>query len=224
MTKSIKITALAAASSLMLAGCVTDPVTGERRVNQAVYTGAAGAGLGAALGAVLGGKSSRTEVLVGTGIGAVAGTAVGVYLENQRKKLEEATEGTGIEVENTGDSLLLNMPGEVTFATNSASIQPEFRPTLNEIANVLNEYESSFVDVYGHTDSDGSEDYNQRLSEQRAQSVADYLTSRGVVRQRIATRGFGETQPIASNATASGKAQNRRVELKIVPITDNPSA
>lgn len=224
MTKSIKITALAAASSLMLAGCVTDPVTGERRVNQSVYTGAAGAGLGAALGAVLGGSNNRTEVLVGTGIGAVAGTAVGVYLENQRKKLEEATEGTGIEVENTGEALLLNMPGEITFGTDSSMIQPEFRPTLNEIANVLNEYESSFVDVYGHTDSDGSDQYNQQLSERRAQSVADYLISRGVVRQRIATRGFGESQPVASNATASGKAQNRRVEIKIVPITDDPAA
>ncbi|MBZ6379510.1 hypothetical protein B5C34_07425 [Pacificimonas flava] len=215
---------LTAASSFALTGCMTDPVTGEQRVNQAVYTGAAGAGVGALLGAVLGGKNNRTEVLVGTGIGAVAGTAVGVYLENQRKKLEEATEGTGIEVENTGDSLLLNMPSEVTFATNSSTISPEFRPVLDEVAQVLNEYERSFVDVYGHTDSDGTEAYNQRLSEQRAQSVADYLISSGVIRQRIATRGFGETQPIASNETATGKAQNRRVELKIVPITEDPSA
>jgi outer membrane protein OmpA-like peptidoglycan-associated protein len=215
---------LTAASTFALQGCVTDPVTGERTVNQAVYTGAAGAGVGALLGAVLGGSNSRSEVLIGTGIGAVAGTAVGLYLENQQKKLEEVTEGTGIEVENTGDALMLNVPSEVTFASGSSTISPEFRATLNDVADVLVEYERSFVDVYGHTDSDGSEAFNQTLSERRANAVADDLVANGVIRQRIATRGFGESQPIATNETAAGKAQNRRVEIKIVPITEEPAA
>lgn len=215
---------VAATASFALTACVTDPVTGERRVNQAVYTGALGAGVGAGLGAILGGKSNRTEVLVGTGIGAVAGSAVGVYLENQKKKLEEATQGTGIEVTNTGDSLLLNIPSQVTFSSGSYTITPEFRPTLDKVAGVLTEYDRSFVDVYGHTDSDGSDAFNQRLSEQRAESVANYLVQDGVLRQRIATRGFGETQPVASNDTASGKAQNRRVEIKVVPVTEEPAA
>ena len=215
---------LVASASFALTGCVTDPVTGEKRVNQAVYTGAAGAGVGALLGGLLGGKNSRTEVLVGTGIGAVAGTAVGVYLENQRKELERATQGTAVEVENTGDALLVNIPSEVNFASGQYQLRPEFLPVLRDIANVLNEYEKSFVDVYGHTDSDGTEAFNQTLSERRAQSVADYLTQNGVIRQRIATRGFGESQPVASNETASGKAQNRRVEIKIVPVTESPNA
>ncbi|EMD82358.1 OmpA family protein [Pacificimonas flava] len=215
---------MAATASFALTACVTDPVTGERRVNQAVYTGALGAGVGAGLGAILGGKSNRTEVLVGTGIGAVAGSAVGVYLENQKKKMEEATQGTGIEVTNTGDSLLLNIPSQVTFSSGSYTITPEFRPTLDKVAGVLTEYDRSFVDVYGHTDSDGSDAFNQRLSEQRAESVANYLVQDGVLRQRIATRGFGETQPVASNDTASGKAQNRRVEIKVVPVTEEPAA
>ena len=224
MRYHMKAAAVAAVAGLSLTACMTDPVTGEKRVNQAVYTGAAGAGVGALLGAVLGGKNNRSEVLIGTGVGAVAGTAVGVYLENQRKKIEEATRGTAIEVENTGDALLVNIPSEVNFATGSYTISSDARPVLNKVAQILVEYDKSFVDVYGHTDSDGSEAFNQRLSEQRAEAVADLLVQNGVIRQRIATRGYGETQPIASNDTAAGKAQNRRVEIKVVPITEEPSA
>ncbi|MEM8825907.1 MAG: OmpA family protein [Pseudomonadota bacterium] len=210
----------AAATSMTLVGCVTDPETGNQRLSRGVTAGALGAGLGAGLGAIIGGRNNRTEVLVGTGIGAVAGAGVGVYLDEQEKKLRARTAGTGIEVEREGDSLKLIAPSQVTFGVDSAIINDQFRPALNEVAQVLAEYEKSFVDVYGHTDSDGSEAYNLTLSQRRAESVATYLAANGVQRARIATQGYGETQPVASNATPEGKAQNRRVEIKIVPVTE----
>ncbi|MHB9879700.1 OmpA family protein [Pacificimonas sp. ICDLI1SI03] len=219
-----KLLALAASSSLVLAGCVTNPETGNQRIARPAVTGAAGAGLGAALGAIIGGKSNRTEVLVGTGIGALAGAGVGAYLDNQEKKLRERTAGTGIDVERQGDSLLLQMPSQVTFGVDSAIINESFRPALNEVASVLQEYEKTFVDVYGHTDSTGSDAYNLTLSQRRAESVSTYLAANGVQRARIATQGYGETQPIASNDTESGRAQNRRVEIKLVPIVDNTAS
>ena len=215
---------LTSVASLALAGCVTDPVTGEREIARPAATGALGAGIGAGLGAILGGKSKRTEVLIGTGIGAVAGTAVGVYLDEQEKKLRAATQGTGVEVERTEDALLLNMPSSVTFPVNSSAVSPRFEPVLNEVAQVLDEYERSFVDVYGYTDSTGTEAYNQQLSEQRAESVGNYLVRQGVNSARIETRGFGETNFVATNETEEGRSQNRRVEIKIVPITDSPAA
>ena len=135
--------------------------------------------------------------------------------------MRERTAGTDVEVTRDGDNLILNMPSGITFATDQATIQPQYRPTLDQVAATLAEYEQTYIDVYGHTDSDGSDAYNQSLSERRAQSVAGYLTTRGVQQARIATRGFGETQPIESNATAAGKAANRRVEIKIVPFTEN---
>ncbi|MBV7256324.1 OmpA family protein [Pacificimonas sp. WHA3] len=216
-----KTTIIAGVASLTLAGCVTNPETGESRIARPAATGAAGAAIGAALGALIGGKSNRTEILVGTGIGAIAGAGVGVYLDEQEKKLRERTAGTGIEVERDGDSLNLQIPSQITFGVDSAIINEQFRPALNEVAKVLTEYDKSFVDVYGHTDSSGSDAYNLTLSERRAESVATYLSANGVQRPRIATKGFGETDPIASNDTAAGRAENRRVEIKIVPITDD---
>ena len=112
------------------------------------------------------------------------------------------------------------MPSGITFATDSAAVQPQFQPTLSEVASILSQYPKTYIDVLGHTDSDGADAYNQTLSERRARAVADYLVGKGVQSARIATRGYGETQPIASNATAEGKASNRRVEIKIVPVTE----
>ncbi|MGB7406550.1 MAG: OmpA family protein [Pacificimonas sp.] len=219
-----KTTLLAAAASMTLAGCVTNPDTGNQRVAKPVTTGALGAGIGAALGAIIGGSSNRTEVLVGTGIGAIAGAGVGYYLDEQEKKLRERTAGTGIEVERQEGALLLNMPSQVTFGVDSAIINEEFRPALDEVAAVLQEYEKSFVDVYGHTDSTGGDAYNMTLSQRRAESVATYLSANGVQRPRIATQGFGETQPVASNDTEAGRAANRRVEIKVVPITEEATS
>ncbi len=149
----------------------------------------------------------------------LAGAAVGQYLDQQQRELEQNLAGTGAQVTRQGDQLLVNFPASVTFATDSAQIRPEFYPTLNDVAATLQRYPQSYIDVVGHTDSTGSEQYNQGLSEQRAQSVANYLRSRGVAPARIAAYGMGETQPIATNATAQGRQANRRVEVRIIPAT-----
>ncbi|WP_336964666.1 OmpA family protein [Sphingobium aquiterrae] len=212
----------AAGLTAMLAttACTTDPQTGERRMSKAAIGGIGGALGGYLLGDLVGGRHDRTEKILGAGIGAVAGAGIGSYMDAQERKLREQTAGSGVDVIREGDNLLLRMPSGITFAYDDASVQPQFQPTLNEVASTLSQYPKTYIDVYGHTDSDGSDAYNQGLSERRAQSVANYLSSHGVQSARIATRGFGETQPIASNTTAEGKAQNRRVEIKIVPITE----
>jgi len=215
--------ATAAMLALSTTACITDPNTGEKRVSRA----AIGAGLGSLggllAGDVLGGRRDRTEKIVGAGIGAIAGGVVGGYMDRQEQALRRQTAGTGVEVRRDGDDLLLNIPSGITFDTNSYAIQPQFRATLDKVASTLSEYNQTMVDVYGHTDSTGSDAINLPLSRNRAQSVADYLTTRGVQSARLATRGFGSSQPIASNDTNDGRAQNRRVEIKIVPVRDDRS-
>lgn len=213
----------AALSLLATTACVTDPNTGNRRVSTTgALGGVAGAVGGYLLGDLIGGHNSRTEEIIGAGIGAVAGAAIGTYMDRQQRDLEQATAGTETEVIRDGDNLYLQMPGSVAeFDTASSTIRPVFQTTLNNIAQTLNSYPETYVDIYGHTDSDGTDAYNLDLSQRRAGAVAAYLQSRGVNRARIATQGFGESQPIASNATAAGKQQNRRVEIKIVPVTQN---
>lgn len=207
-------TALAA---LALSGCVTDPETGNRTISKAAIGGVGGALGGYLLGDILGGRNDRTEKIVGAGIGAVAGAGVGAYMDAQERKLRQQTAGTGVDVVRQGDELLLRMPSGITFATDQATVQPQAQSTLDQVASTLAEYPKTMIDVLGHTDSDGSEAYNQALSERRAQAVANYLGRRGVDPVRMATMGYGETRPVASNETAEGKAQNRRVEIKIVP-------
>ncbi len=188
----------------------------------AVFSRVLAAALGGyLLGDLVGGRHDRTEKILGAGIGAIAGAGIGSYMDEQERKLRQQTAGSGVDVIRQGDDLLLRMPSGITFAFNDASVQPQFRPTLDEVSSILSQYPKTYIDVYGHTDSDGSDAYNQTLSERRAQSVAGYLTSHGVQSARIATRGFGETQPIASNATEEGKAANRRVEIKISPVTES---
>ncbi len=212
--------AAALATLTLTTACVTDPVTGERRVSKAAIGGGGGALAGYLLGDLVGGRRDRTEKIVGAGIGALAGAGIGAYIDRQERELRTRTAGTDVQVTRNGDELLLNLPSGITFATDSANIQPEFRGTLNEVASVLAQYEQTYIDVYGHTDSTGTDSYNQALSERRARSVADYLATQGVKSARIGTRGFGETQPVASNDTEAGRSENRRVEIKIVPITD----
>jgi outer membrane protein OmpA-like peptidoglycan-associated protein len=171
------------------------------------------------LGDLIGGKRDRTEKILGAGIGAVAGAGVGYYMDQQEKKLRQRTAGSGIGVTREGDELVLDMPSDVTFAVNSANLDPNFRSTLDRVAATLSEYEKTYVDVLGHADSTGSDAYNQTLSEQRASTVASYLSGRGVQQARLATRGYGESQPRASNTTEEGRAQNRRVEIRLVPVT-----
>ncbi|MEM9100293.1 MAG: OmpA family protein [Pseudomonadota bacterium] len=199
--------------ALALAGCQT------AENNQNTIIGAvAGAAVGAAAGTLVGGDDRR-NALVGAGIGLLAGSAVGYYLDEQERQLREDLAGTGAQVERQGDSLLVNFPGNVTFATDSAAIQPQFYSTLDSVSSTLNQYPESYLDVVGHTDSTGSETYNLGLSERRAGSVANYLRSRGVLPARVATYGQGELAPIATNETPEGRQQNRRVELKITPAT-----
>ena len=204
---------IAATCCAALVGCET--VQDNQRT-------AIGAGVGAAAGAALGtlvGGDDRRNALVGAGIGLLAGGAVGQYLDQQERDLEASLAGTGAEVERQGDQLLVTMPSQVTFATDSAQIQPQFYGALNSVAQTLQQYPSSYVDIVGHTDSTGEDAYNQRLSQARADAVGQYLISRGVSPARIASYGQGESQPVASNATEAGRQANRRVELLITPAT-----
>lgn len=222
MKLTSKFSMLAAVGALTLtSACVTDPVTGERTISKTALGGVGGALGGYLLGDLVGGRNDRTAKIVGAGIGGLAGAGIGNYMDRQERAMRERTAGTDIDVVRQGDDLLLRMPSGITFATDSANIAPQFRPTLNEVAAVLQEYPNTYVDVYGHTDSTGSDAYNQGLSERRASAVANYLTSRGVASARLGTRGFGETQPIASNDTEAGRAENRRVEIKVVPIAES---
>lgn len=218
MHNSIRLPLATALGALVLAGCVTDPDTGERRVSKTAIGALGGAGAGYLLGDVIGGKRDRTEKLVGTGIGALAGGAIGAYMDRQERQLRERTRGTGVEVLREGDNLLVRMPAGLTFAYDRADVQPQFRPTLDEVAAVLRDSPQTLIDIYGHTDATGAAAYNQGLSERRAASVASYLTGQGVDQRRLATRGFGLTQPIADNRTPEGQAINRRVEIKVAPL------
>ncbi len=220
MLMSRRVTAAFAAALLATtAACVTNPETGEREFPTRTVIGAGiGAVGGYLLGDLIGGRRDRTERIVGAGIGAIAGGAIGQYMDRQEQELRRRTEGTGVVVERSGDELILTMPSGITFAFDRYDIQPQFRPTLDQIAQTLTAYPQTMIDIYGHTDSVGTDAYNQTLSENRARSVASYLGTRGVQSVRMATRGFGETQPIADNATEEGRAANRRVEIRIVPV------
>lgn len=210
--------ALAVTTSVALVGCqTTNPFTGEAEVNNT----SKGAGIGAVGGAIAGALFSgkRKAVLLGAGIGALAGGLAGNYMDRQEDKLRAQLQGTGVSVTRVGDQIILNMPGNVTFATGSADISAKFYPVLDSVGLVINEFEKTYVDVVGHTDSTGNMESNQLLSERRAASVASYLETRGVLPQRIITRGLGQTSPIASNDTADGRALNRRVEIILSPVT-----
>ena len=217
-TSRIFVSSLAALSLVTVSGCVTDPNTGERKVSRTAIGGVGGAVLGGLLGGVIGGKTGR---IIGAGVGGVAGGVVGYRMDQQIKELKEQTSGSGVDVTEVdgGNAILVNLPDGVTFDVNSYTIKPTFRNTLDTVSASLQQYPDSLIDVYGHTDSSGSDAYNQTLSERRAQAVANYMTSRGVNSARIRWQGFGETAPIADNATPEGRARNRRVEIKIIPIT-----
>jgi outer membrane protein OmpA-like peptidoglycan-associated protein len=218
--KTIRNIALVmAVAALPLSACTTNPETGKKSISKTAIGGLGGALGGYLLGDLIGGRRDRTEKILGAGIGAVAGAGAGYYMDQQEKKLRKQTAGTGVGVTREGNELVLDMPSEITFAVNSANLDPNFRTTLDKVASTLTEYEKTYVDVMGHTDSTGSDTYNQTLSEQRASSVAGYLSSKGVQSARLATKGYGESQPRASNTTEEGRASNRRVEIRLVPVT-----
>ena len=219
MKKSQIITIGLVLATFPLSACVTDPETGNRTISKAAIGGIGGALGGYLLGDLVGGRRDRTEKILGAGIGAVAGAGVGYYMDEQERKLRQQTAGTGINVIRDGDNLVLDMPSEITFGVDSANIDAGFRNTLDQVASTLTQYEKTYVDVLGHTDSTGSDAYNQGLSERRASAVADYLSTRGVQSARLAARGYGESQPKASNLDAAGRSANRRVEIRLVPVT-----
>ena len=210
--------AVAVAASVVLTGCeTTNPYTRETEVNKTTK----GAGIGGAAGLltsiIIGGD--RKRLLIGTGIGALAGGLVGNYMDRQDAKLRSQLEGTGVSVTRVGNQVMLNMPGNVTFASNSSDISSDFYAVLDSVALVLKEFNQTYVDVVGHTDSTGSMELNQRLSNDRAASVAQYLRSQKVEPARIVTRGVGSSQPIATNETLQVRALNRRVEIILTPVT-----
>jgi len=211
------------AIGLLLAACTTDPYTGEQKASNTAVGAGTGALLGTAAGALIGTTTKAktgTSMLVGAGLGALAGGGVGLYMDNQEAKLRQRLEGTGVSVSRVGDNIVLNMPSNITFATDRAEVNPGFYDTLNSVAIVLEEFDKTRVEVDGHTDSDGADDYNDDLSQRRAASVARYLTAQQLNPRRFSVEGLGESQPIASNNSASGKAQNRRVEIQIVPLVE----
>ena len=213
------LAAATAALGLVLAsGCQTlDPYTGEQKTSNATKGAAIGAAAGAAGAAIISGK--RKNVLIAAGVGALVGAGVGNYMDRQETALRERLQATGVSVTRYEDVIVLNMPGNVTFATNSADVTAGFYPVLDSVAIVLNEYDRTYVDVVGHTDSTGRAGYNQTLSEQRAGSVAAYLESREVIQERLLISGLGQNQPVADNTTPNGRALNRRVEIVLTPLT-----
>jgi outer membrane protein OmpA-like peptidoglycan-associated protein len=220
--KALGMAAVAAAMTVMIGGCQSlDAYTQESKTSST----AKGAMIGAAAGAVVGLMSGddaverRQRAMILAGVGALAGGAVGNYMDRQEAKLRAELQGTGVSVTRIGDNITLNMPGNVTFATDSSDLNSAFFDVLNSVSKVMTEYDKTVVEVAGHTDSTGSDSYNQSLSERRAGSVAQYLRSQKIASERLLTVGMGEARPVADNATADGRQANRRVEITMVPLT-----
>ena len=223
MRAKLLVASVSIAAMLGAAACTTtDPYSSTPNRNN-TGTGAIAGALGGALLGYLtntsNGEQGRKNALIGAGIGALAGAGVGQYMDRQQRALEAELSGTGVGVARQGDTLVLRMPSDVTFATNQSSLDSRFLPVLDDVARVLQEYDRSMVDVIGHTDSSGGDAINQPLSERRASSVASYLIDRGVIRERLYVAGNSARNPIADNTTVDGKAKNRRVEILIRPFT-----
>jgi len=221
-TKSLKLMLGVAGLTAMLGGCtILDAYTQESKTSNATKGAIIGAVSGAVVGLVSGDDSveRRRRALIGAGVGALAGGAIGYYMDQQEAKLRTELDGTGVSVTRIGDNITLNMPGHVTFATGSSDLSPAFFDVLNSVSKVLKEFDQTIVEVAGHTDSDGSVQYNQSLSERRAQVVAKYFRTQEIMEQRLIPIGQGESRPVADNTTTSGKQANRRVEITMVPVT-----
>jgi outer membrane protein OmpA-like peptidoglycan-associated protein len=215
---------LAVALSFMLGACSSvDPYTGEQKTSNTTKGSAIGAAIGAVIGYTTARDKDRREkrkaILKGAAIGGLGGAAVGAYMDKQEEKLRKQLQGSGVSVTRNGNDLILNMPGNITFNTDSASLKPGFNDVLNSVVLVLKEYNQTLIEAAGHTDSTGSETYNQKLSYSRASSVANYLIDQGVNVDRVIIVGHGESRPIASNSTPEGRELNRRVELTLIPLT-----
>lgn len=218
---TLRTVALTLIPLFFLASCTTDAFTGEKKVRKSVIGGLLGAAAGAAIGAIADKENRARGAAIGAGVGVIAGGAVGAYMDHQEKKLRERLQGTGVSVTRVGDDIFLNMPGNLTFSSDRAEIRSNFYEVLNSVVLVLQEFDKTLIEITGHTDSTGNESYNQGLSEERASSVATYLKSQQIVPERVVTHGFGERFPIAGNETAEGRQANRRVEMRLVPLTED---
>lgn len=209
-------------AAIALSACTTtDPYTGEQRISNTAGGALIGAGGGAIGGAIIGaavGGDARIGALIGAGVGGLAGGAIGNYMDQQEAELRAQLAGTGVSVTRVGDNIILNMPSNITFDVGRSEVKAEFRSTLTSVALVLRKFNRTVVDVYGHTDATGSDESNLKLSQERALAVANIVAANGVDSRRFYIDGRGETQPVASNATESGRAQNRRVEIQIAPL------
>ncbi len=216
--------AIILASAIALASCqtTTDPLTGQAQTNNTAGGAALGALAGAATGLLIardkGGKDQRNAALIGAGIGALVGGGIGNYMDQQEEELRRQLRNSGVSVSRAGNQIILNMPGNITFASDDAALNPNFYNVLDSVAIVLAKYERTLLDIDGHTDSTGSEQYNQQLSEARAVAVGQYLNQRGIDARRLRIIGYGETRPITDNSTEIGRQQNRRVEIRISPL------
>lgn len=200
------------------AACTTDPYTGQPQVAKTAIGAVIGAGVGAGIGA-LAGRDRAKGALIGAGAGALAGGAVGAYMDYQEAKLRERLRGTGVSVTRVGNDIILNMPGNITFDTDRAEIRPDFYDVLNSVVLVVQEYNKTIIEVMGHTDNTGTDAHNLDLSNRRAAAVASYLRAQQVNPTRLLSQGFGEQYPIAGNDTPEGRQANRRVELRLTPLT-----
>lgn len=210
-------------ATIAVSSCTTNPYTGQKQLSKTAAGGLLGATAGGLIGAATGSDSSekaRRHALRGALIGGTVGAGVGIYMDHQEAQIRQQLQGTGVSVTRNGNDLILNMPSDITFSVNSSTVLPKFKSTLNSVALVLNKYNKTNISITGHTDSDGSDEHNQKLSYSRAYSVAKELNANSVTATRIKTYGQGESSPVSPNSTSEGKARNRRVELKIVPRED----
>ena len=208
--------------ALSLSACTSmNPFTGTQQLSNTTGGALVGAGSGAVIGAIAGtatGTDPRVAALIGAGIGGLTGAAVGNYMDQQEAELRAQLQGTGVSVTRVGSQIILNMPSNITFDIDSATVQSGFNETLISVGLVLKKFNKTIVDVYGHTDDTGSDAHNQDLSQRRAVAVATILANQGIDQRRFYIEGKGETAPIASNANETGRSQNRRVEIQISPI------
>lgn len=213
---------IAAATMSLLAGCATNnpyqDQSGQTGMSRTAKYGGLGALAGAAVGAMIPGDHHGRNALIGAAVAGTAAAGYGYYADKQEAQLRQQMAGTGVEVQRQGDNITLVMPGNITFATDSADISSDFYAPLNNLATSFKQYDQNSIEIVGYTDSTGSRDHNILLSQRRAQSVANYLLSQGVNGVRVTTRGAGPDQPVASNATEAGRAQNRRVEVNLRPL------
>ena len=218
MTQQLSRFLLIAALLLGYGCATTDPYTGEQKTSNTAKGAGIGAAAGAILGAVIKHDDRKEGAAIGAAVGAGIGGGIGYYMDQQEAQLRQKLQGTGVQVKREGNNIRLIMPGNITFAVDSFNVRSDFFPVLESVAIVVNEYDKTTIDISGHTDSTGSFAYNQTLSERRATSVAEFLLSQQVLAGRIITTGYGPRYPVADNGSPEGRAQNRRVEIKLLPL------